>query len=247
MRKLAEWFDRLMYTSAPRSPEDVAAEVDEGVQVIEFVPWPKTCRYFRDIVVTEKIDGTNAAVVIEDVTDEDAVADDSVTTVVVLTSGRVYAVGAQSRNRVITPANDNQGFAKWVRDNAGSLVDDLGSGRHYGEFWGGKIARKYGLAPDDKRFSLFNPTAAPREWADLEAPSDAWRTPGLSTVPALYEGPHSTEAIRQCLADLRDFGSKAAPGYMNPEGVVVYHTHARKIIGKVTLDNQDAGKWEAQS
>jgi hypothetical protein len=35
--------------------------------VIEFQGWPKTPRLFRDMIVTEKIDGTNSAVIIEEV------------------------------------------------------------------------------------------------------------------------------------------------------------------------------------
>lgn len=61
---------------------------------IEFTPFPKIARLNRTVVVTEKIDGTNAAV---------GVTEDGV----------VYA---QSRKRVITPEQDNFGFATWVRD-----------------------------------------------------------------------------------------------------------------------------------
>jgi hypothetical protein len=32
----------------------------------EFIAWPKTQRLFRDIIVSEKIDGTNAAIHIEE-------------------------------------------------------------------------------------------------------------------------------------------------------------------------------------
>jgi hypothetical protein len=46
------------------------------------------------------------------------------------------------------------------------------------------------------------------------------------------------------LAKLQISGSVAAPGFMNPEGICVYHTQTRNVF-KVTLDNQDAGKWEA--
>lgn len=33
--------------------------------MMDFVPWAKTPRLFRDMTVTEKIDGTNAAVIVE--------------------------------------------------------------------------------------------------------------------------------------------------------------------------------------
>lgn len=245
MGKLTEWYNRLLLASEPREPDDVAAEDD--ARIFEFTAWPKTPRLFRDVVVTEKIDGTNAAVLIADVTDADYAADDSVIIVVTGPDGRMYAVGAQSRNRVITLAADNQGFARWVEANAVNLVADLGPGHHFGEFYGQKIARNYGLT--EKRFALFNPSTKPKDWTDIETPDlvaddKTWRTDGLHTVPVLYEGPFDTAAIRQTLADLSTYGSAAVPGWDRPEGIVVYHTHARQIIGKVTLDNHDAGKWE---
>ena len=32
--------------------------------------------------------------------------------------------------------------------------------------------------------------------------------------------------------------------FMNPEGICIYHTQTRGVM-KVTLDHNDAGKWEA--
>src|SRR5678815_2758188 len=89
-------------------------------------------RISRACVISEKIDGTNAQVYIPD--------DSS------------YVL-AGSRNRWITPEDDNYGFATWVRDNATELLK-LGPGRHFGEWWGAGIQRRYGLT--EKRWSLFN-------------------------------------------------------------------------------------------
>lgn len=97
----------------------------------DFIPFPKIPRLFRDATITEKIDGTNACVVVTD-----------------------DGVLAQSRNQFITPLKDNHGFARWVYDNAERLRDTLGPGRHFGEWWGQGIQRGYGLV--SKRFSLFN-------------------------------------------------------------------------------------------
>lgn len=97
-----------------------------------FVPFPKIPRLRRDIVVTEKIDGTNACV---HVTEE----------------GRVVA---GSRTRWITPEDDNFGFARWVAEHESELRDGLGAGTHYGEWWGAGVQRRYDLT--EKRFSLFN-------------------------------------------------------------------------------------------
>jgi hypothetical protein len=198
---------------------------------IEFQEWPKTPRLLRNITITEKIDGTNAAIGIvpsDDYNDPNIIAH-------IEAEDGIFGVYAQSRTRLITPGKqtDNYGFAGWVRDNAGELVRALGEGLHYGEWWGAGIQRKYGKT--EKWFSLFN-TA---RYADLET-----GFMNLTTVPVLYEGPNDTAAIVAALESLRVNGSAAAPGFMNPEGICVYQAASRQI-SKVTLDKNDAGKWEA--
>lgn len=47
----------------------------------------------------------------------------------------------------------------------------------------------------------------------------------------------STLALEQ----LRTRGSVAAPGFMKPEGVVVFHTASQQLF-KVTLENDDERK-----
>ncbi len=101
---------------------------------ITFEPFPKIGRLTRECVITEKLDGTNAQVIITE-------------------DGRI---AAGSRTRLITPAGDNMGFARWVQEHAEELITGLGPGRHFGEWWGQKIQRAYGLT--EKRFSLFNTT-----------------------------------------------------------------------------------------
>lgn len=98
----------------------------------EFKEFPKIARLNREVIITEKIDGTNGCVV---------VSEDGLT------------VTAQSRSQPITTANDNFGFARWVEENAEELRL-LGPGYHFGEWWGAGIQRRYGLT--EKRFSLFN-------------------------------------------------------------------------------------------
>lgn len=179
---------------------------------IEFKPWPKTPRLNRDIVVTEKIDGTNAAVIITE-------------------SGEV---GAQSRNRLITPENDNYGFASWVFEHANDLANILGPGHHYGEWWGSGIQRGYWLTNGDKRFSLFNT----HRWRSRHELSEV---EGLGVVPTLYHGPFNEVDIQSVLDDLADLGSYANPGYAFPEGICIYHT-ASKQVYKVLLENDDIPK-----
>lgn len=170
-----------------------------------FVEFPKISRLLRECVVTEKIDGTNAQVT-------------------VLEDGRVLA---GSRNRWITPEDDNFGFARWVKENEEALRAGLGFGTHFGEWWGAGIQRRYGLS--EKRFSLFNV----HQWPD--AP------PLCHVVPVLYTGGFSTGEIDRVLSELRATGSVAAPGFMKPEGVVVYHTAARTLF-KRTIEKDDEPK-----
>lgn len=198
----------------------------------EFTPWPKTARLFRDVVVTEKIDGTNAAIHISRVADLDSV--EGLRTINL--DGEWYGVSAQSRKRIITPGKttDNYNFAGWVYDNAADLVRILGEGLHFGEWWGQGIQRGYGL--DHKRFSLFNT----ERYEDLEARIGGVR---VGTVPVLYRGTFNEGEITAALSILEKYGSRAAEGFPNPEGICVYHTQTRSVF-KVTLDNNDAGKWE---
>lgn len=208
------------------------------IELSQFESWPKAARLNRDIIVTEKIDGTNSAVVVVDLTEGHPAAPGPF--FVVTSTG--YALAAQSRTRFVTPGKDtdNHGFASWVRENAEAL-SALGPGRHFGEWWGKGIQRGYGIA--GKRFSLFNT----ERWG-VERPTCC------EVVPVLYQGPYSQHAIAGCMTTLRGTpnrdgplhgGSIAAPGFMNPEGVVVYHTAARQMF-KWTFVGDEAGKSTAK-
>lgn len=207
----------------------------------EFQAFPKIPRLRRDMVVTEKIDGTNACVVIAD----DLLANwapgqplgDGVVAYFHDTPVHVYA---QSRNRVITPEKDNFGFAAWVRENAALLAQHLGPGRHFGEWWGSGIQRGYGLPKGEKRFSLFNT----HRWDAGEDHKFAhFDIPGLYVVPVITRYTFSTVAVDGALDLLRTHGSFAAPGFMNPEGIIVYHTAAGQMF-KMTFEHDEAGKGQ---
>lgn len=174
---------------------------------LEFREFAKISRLSRDIVITEKIDGTNGLIAIGD-------------------SGE-FMVG--SRSRWITPENDNHGFARWTYEHKDELMQ-LGPGFHYGEWWGLGIQRNYGLK--EKRWSLFN-TA---RWSD-----DTVRPACCGVVPVLFQGTFTTYYINDCLAKLAEQGSVASPGFMKPEGVVIYHT-AGNVYFKKTIEKDD-GKW----
>lgn len=200
---------------------------------IEFVAWPKTSRLFRDVVVTEKIDGTNAAIQI--------VPTEGVTplsgTATVNIDGTLHYVHAQSRKRLIKVGDDNFGFAAWVWDNASEIANILGPGVHFGEWWGKGVQRGYNQ--ENKRFSLFNTS----KWEELYERIDGVV---LDSVPVLYSGTFSEKQIVEIMADLKEKGSVTAPGFMKPEGICIYHTQSGKVY-KVTLDHNDAGKWEYQN
>ena len=191
---------------------------------MEFQAWGKTPRLNRQMVVTEKLDGTNAAVVIADRNKEHSLG------AIAVTDG--YAVFAQSRKRFITPEADNYGFARWVSENAQGLVEALGPGTHFGEWWGQGIQRGYGLK--EKRFSLFNTN----RWEYNDPRHEG--VPGLGTVPVLYVGLFDTGRINS-IVDLELEESYAAPGFNNPEGVVVWHDAARQSF-KVLKENDDIPK-----
>jgi len=216
------------------------------VSGLEFQPWPKIARLNRDITITEKINGTNAAVIITQITygGFTTAADDPNCVAEVSLGGTEYAVFAQCRTRFITPGKttDNYGFAGWVERNAEALVDTLGEGSHFGEWWGAGIQSKYGLTGGDKRFSLFNT----KRWTvghNLEALAFSG-IPGLGVVPVLYEGPFSQYEINDALHGLDHYGSAASVGFMKPEGIVIFH-HASREMYKVTLEKDEAPKGAA--
>lgn len=194
---------------------------------IAFSGFPKMARLSRECLITEKIDGTNAQILITEDGD--------------------FLTG--SRKRWITPDDDNFGFSAWAHENKEELMK-LGAGRHFGEWWGKGIQRKYGL--EEKRFSLFNvarwhlsgnepkviPCADPRIIKHSEVLPSC-----CHLVPQLYRGEFRTSIVDNLLEDLDVYGSVAALGFMKPEGVVVFHV-AGNVGFKKTIedDHQPKGK-----
>jgi len=199
----------------------------------DFTPYPKTPRLFRDMTITEKIDGTNSAIVIlpENEFMGDNFANASYFSVAWDSDNEPYRIAAQSRKRFIRPGDDNFAFGEFVWDYADELVSLLGTGRHFGEWFGKGIQRGYDM--DHKRFSLFNTS----RWADTlhtDLP--------VSTVPILMESDRfDTHDVEYTLECLKDYGSYAAPGYEDPEGVVVFH-HAANQTFKVLVENDHLPK-----
>lgn len=209
-------------------------------------------RLSREIVITEKIDGTNAQVYISPPGDPNTIHTtcdfESVDELVLAEDAAGNRLYAGSRTRWITPQADNYGFAAWVKANAQELFN-LGPGSHFGEWWGAGIQRRYGLT--EKRFSLFN---TERWKAYPEHPNWPTRKPGVfdmeknadgpaccHVVPTLYRGLFSEWGVNLALDNLQVGGSVAAPGFMDPEGIVIWHTAAR-IGFKKTLKDDESPK-----
>jgi hypothetical protein len=206
----------------------------------EFQEFKKIPRLSREIIITEKIDGTNGLIYISDDCTE------------------IYA---GSKSRWLDDHNDNFGFYHWVMDNKEELMK-LGKGYHYGEWWGKGIQRNYGL--NEKRFSLFNvgrwvdyrniPCGQfPREYEDfyLKKLKEESKNDKLEycpeccyVVPILYRGQiHQQDfyAPDEFINYLKSNGSMAVPRFMDPEGIVIYHVPSRYYFKK-TIKNDEKGK-----
>lgn len=189
---------------------------------LDFQGFSKIPRLSRDMIITEKIDGTNAQICITE-------------------DGKIYA---GSRKRWITPSDDNFGFAAWVEEHKDELIEGLGPGRHYGEWWGKSIQRNYGL--DERQFSLFNV----QRWHKPETLYQGWECffprclvppKCCNVVPILSHSIFSTEQIYIQFEAFRHMGSYAASGFMDPEGIVICHVPSGYLFKK-TFENDDGGK-----
>lgn len=180
----------------------------------EFTGFNKIARLSRMMTITEKIDGSNASIFI----------------------GEDGEFLAGSRTRWITPEDDNFGFARWAYEHKDELLA-LGAGHHFGEWWGAGIQRKYGQT--EKHWSLFNVS----KWLEDFDNSKPLCPACCRVVPVLYRGMFDTAFINSTMTLLGGTGSQAAPGFMNPEGVVIYHEAAR-ILFKKTFENDESGKGQ---
>ena len=121
--------------------------------MIEFEKFGKISRLSRDIVITEKIDGTNAQVMIinkAQYEEENYNPNNPDMTRMYLEDVKGQAVyenfeywilaGSRKKRLDTSSKGDNFGFAKWVRANGEELIR-LGEGIHYGEWYGLDIIR----------------------------------------------------------------------------------------------------------
>lgn len=235
---------------------------------LAFEPFPKMARLNREVVITEKIDGSNAQVFITPISKHSQ--DPFCLDYWYGPDASTWGIYAGSRTRWLQPEKnlDNYGFAAWVKENVEELKR-LGHGRHFGEWWGQGVQRNYGLT--EKRFSLFNvgrwfplhdsrscgdafklgdgqpgvfqliphPEANPAI-CDLD-PLEAEGPKCCHVVPTIWRGNFDIFDCRACLEMLRLHGSFAAPGWKTPEGLVIFHEAAKKCF-KVTLDGDEKPK-----
>jgi hypothetical protein len=224
---------------------------------MQFKKFSKIPRLSRDIIITEKIDGTNASILIINSRDFEKAHLD-VEEAFPFFEEYCLAVNTQedrefdlylfagSRTRWITPQRDNYGFARWVKENADELFK-LGEGQHFGEWYGQGIQRKYGL--QEKRWALFNVG----KWVDIKPetevlPPDDKRCqcPKCCTVvPILYEGMFDTNVIEDILIELEGTSSHAVPGFKDPEGIVIYHKASGQLFKK-TIKNDEKPKGQTE-
>jgi RNA ligase-like protein len=208
------------------------------VSELKFKAWPKIPRWSNETVtITEKIDGTNAAVIILPYSvDHESMIQEGYACVLGHDEpdmpAEMITFATQSRKRFIKPGKDtdNAGFAAWAWERRAELITELGYGKHYGEWWGRGIQRGYGM--DTKVFSLFRP------WRYEDMIGDSSAVEGLRVVPTLYaggaEGLLTTSII---LATLEQEGSKAAPGYMRPEGIIIQSALTQSTYKAFTWDD----------
>lgn len=121
---------------------------------------------------------------------------------------------------------DNYGFGAWVKAHEEELRQ-LGPGSHYGEWYGLGIQRGYGLK--EKRFMLFR------------VPKDGVLPACVELSTTLYQGPFSTEIVNETAQLLGLHGSQHVPGFMEPEGIVVFHEASGQRF-KVTCRDDEKPK-----
>lgn len=222
-----------MFNLFNRKKKAVAPTVEKPYGTFE--AWPKTKhvdKVLGSVVVTEKIDGTNACLVFD-------------------ADGKMFA---QSRNRIITPATDNQGFARWAYHHQEELFHILGEGRHFGEWWGKGLHRGYDMP--HSVFSIFNvgrfyksePGDPLNSMSTRAATSSIFDQ--VSAVPHIFTGEYNSPEMNAAIAELANGKSKAAAAYNveynNPEGVCFFFREFDKVA-KLVFANPGKHKWEVES
>jgi hypothetical protein len=186
----------------------------------DFVEFKKIPRLSREVVITEKIDGTNG--------------------VISITEEGEFLIG--SRTRWIGEHTDNHNFWHWCMENKTDLLN-LGIGTHYGEWWGSGIQRGYDLPKGEKRFSLFNCSRWVKDRNQVLLEKQEYCPKCCDVVPILWTGIFDTLIIEQIIEKLKTNGSIVSKGFMRPEGVVIYHK-AGNLMFKKTIEKDS--EWKSK-
>ena len=185
-------------------------------ELISFRAFPKIKRLTKfnplEVTITEKIDGTNGCVVIE--------------------NGELSFV--QSRNRIITPDDDNYGFAKWAWANKDALAS-FGNGYHYGE-WAGEGIQGNPRGLTGKVFYLFNTY----KYENMGEEKRNSLPPNCSPVPTVGSDlqEYSNATIHESMNMVQTWADYY---HYKPEGIMVFF-HNFGTYMKHTFDNPE-GKW----
>lgn len=195
------------------------------VPVLGSVPeWPRPAEFHAPFLVSEKIDGTHAALDLTRIDAATAVPDGAIT---VTTGGERWMLRAASRLRWLTAERDNFGFRAWACEHAAALTR-LGPGLHRGEWYGQGIQRGYALT--ERRWALFDA----ERWSAPPpgVPEVVEVVPVLARVP----GPRLTEAVETASRTLKGTGSLAVFG-QRAEGLVIASALAPAVRFTVLLDH----------
>lgn len=167
------------------------------------------------ILITQKLHGTNASLWIVPTGEIDY----SEAEKPFLTSDGQFLVRPAKRTSFIDLENDNFGFAKFVAKNKDALARCLGPGTWFGEWVGPGINSGEGLK--EKQFALFNVLALDDKILNMRA-AGLWPE-NVDTVPVLFFGPCTDlgKEAERVMTELKESGSKYAPGFMRPEGIVI--------------------------
>ena len=189
----------------------------------QYVDFEKIARLRRLMTISEKLDGANVKIEVD----------------------RYQNINVGGHNGPLTLDFDPHGFAKFAYEHTDELRT-LGPGRHFGEWWGPGIGKRKYPVPD-RRLSMFNvhvfaaPGTEPKLISAATGKMQTVLPPCCGLVPVLYTGVFDTQVIDDQVERLRRDGSVAVPGFLRPEGVVIYHD-AANLYFKRTLAHDDIPK-----
>lgn len=196
-----------------------------GEPVLGPVPeWPRPAEFLAPFLVSEKLDGTHAAIDLTRIDKGTAVPEGAVT---VTAGGDRWMLRAASRLRWLTAERDNFGFRAWVAEHA-AVLTLLGPGLHRGEWYGRGIQRGYGLT--ERRWALFDA----ERWS--APPAGVPEVVEVVPVLARVQGPRLVEAVETASRTLAGTGSLAVFG-QRAEGLVIASALAPAVRFTVLFDH----------